>query len=116
MARKRGLVTCPSCGSAKVEKALMAPSLGRGTKKGSSEMIAVPPAPPTVRPGAAGKPVVTVLDGAMSIAWTAPATGGAVGDYVVQRATSAAGPYMVVTSGSCASHPLTATTCTVTGE
>mgnify|MGYP003333390249 CR=1 FL=1 len=42
---KRGLVTCPSCGSAKVEKALMAPSLGRGTKKGSSEMIAVPPAP-----------------------------------------------------------------------
>jgi hypothetical protein len=29
---KRGLVTCPSCGSAKVEKALMAPSLGRGAK------------------------------------------------------------------------------------
>src|SRR4051812_47387707 len=41
---KRGLVSCPSCGSAKVEKALMAPSLGRGTRKGSSE-IAVPPAP-----------------------------------------------------------------------
>jgi hypothetical protein len=40
---KRGLVSCPSCGSAKVEKALMAPSLGRGTRKGSSE-IAVPPA------------------------------------------------------------------------
>ncbi len=30
---KRGLVTCPECGSAKVEKALMAPSLGRGAKK-----------------------------------------------------------------------------------
>jgi hypothetical protein len=30
---KRGLVTCPACGSAEVEKALMAPSLGRGTKK-----------------------------------------------------------------------------------
>jgi hypothetical protein len=30
---KRGLVTCPECGSAKVEKALMAPALGRGTKK-----------------------------------------------------------------------------------
>ena len=43
---KRGLVTCPSCGSEKVEKALMAPSLGRGTKKGSSD-IAVPiEAPP----------------------------------------------------------------------
>jgi hypothetical protein len=33
---KRGLVTCPSCGSTKVEKALMAPSLGRGAKKGST--------------------------------------------------------------------------------
>jgi hypothetical protein len=30
---KRGLVTCPACGSAKVEKALMAPSLGAGTRK-----------------------------------------------------------------------------------
>jgi hypothetical protein len=38
---KRGLVSCPACGSEKVEKALMAPSLGRGTKKGPSE-IAVP--------------------------------------------------------------------------
>jgi hypothetical protein len=44
---KRGLVTCPSCGSEKVEKALMAPSLGRGTRKGSSDAMAieVPPAP-----------------------------------------------------------------------
>ena len=33
---KRGLVTCPACGSAKVEKAMMAPSLGRGTRKGAS--------------------------------------------------------------------------------
>ena len=33
---KRGLVTCPACGSAKVEKALMAPSLGRGARKGAS--------------------------------------------------------------------------------
>src|SRR5262245_19047151 len=41
---KRGLVSCPSCGSDKVEKALMAPSLGRGTRKGSVD-IAVPAAP-----------------------------------------------------------------------
>jgi hypothetical protein len=34
---KRGLVTCPSCGSEKVEKALMAPSLGRGTRKGAQD-------------------------------------------------------------------------------
>ena len=31
--RKRGLVTCPACGSDKVDKAIMAPSLGRGGKK-----------------------------------------------------------------------------------
>jgi hypothetical protein len=30
---KRGLVSCPVCNSTKVEKALMAPSLGAGTKK-----------------------------------------------------------------------------------
>jgi hypothetical protein len=30
---RRGLVTCPECGSAEVEKALMAPALGRGAKK-----------------------------------------------------------------------------------
>ena len=45
---KRGLVTCPACGSAKVEKALMAPSLGRGTKKGVSTPapeVAPPPEP-----------------------------------------------------------------------
>jgi hypothetical protein len=39
---KRGLVSCPACGSEKVEKALMAPSLGRGTRKKSRSDIAVP--------------------------------------------------------------------------
>lgn len=33
---KRKLVVCPLCGSAKVEKALMAPSLGAGAKKRKS--------------------------------------------------------------------------------
>lgn len=31
--RKRGLVTCPACGSKKVEKAIMAPALGRSAKR-----------------------------------------------------------------------------------
>jgi len=51
--RKRGLVSCPACGSTKVDKALMAPSLGRGSKKGAS---APPPAadvPPPEAPAAA---------------------------------------------------------------
>ena len=54
---KRGLVTCPHCGSSKVEKALMAPSLGRGTRKGE----ATPPPPmapdPESAPPAAAGPV-----------------------------------------------------------
>jgi hypothetical protein len=45
---KRGLVSCPACGSEKVEKALMAPSLGRGTKKKSRSEIAVPAEAPAV--------------------------------------------------------------------
>jgi hypothetical protein len=30
----RGLVTCPACGSAKVEKTIMAPALGHSARKG----------------------------------------------------------------------------------
>jgi hypothetical protein len=44
---KRGLVTCPACGSATVEKAIMAPALGRAGKKGAS---AVPPEAATPQP------------------------------------------------------------------
>jgi hypothetical protein len=43
--RKRGLVACPACGSAKVEKALMAPSLGRGARKGRTAQEPDLPAP-----------------------------------------------------------------------
>jgi hypothetical protein len=46
--RKRKLVTCPICGSAKVEKALMAPSLGRSSKsKAITAPTAEAPPPPT---------------------------------------------------------------------
>jgi len=43
--RKRGLVSCPICGSAKVEKAIMAPRLARSE-------AAEPPAPPPPAPPA----------------------------------------------------------------
>jgi hypothetical protein len=43
--RKRKLVTCPACGSEKVEKALMAPSLGSGTKKGKKARATAEAAP-----------------------------------------------------------------------
>src|SRR5882757_5218330 len=58
---KRGLVTCPACGTAKVEKALMAPSLGRGTRKGASAPepeIAPPPESPA--PAENKRPVAMV--------------------------------------------------------
>jgi hypothetical protein len=54
---KRGLVTCPECGSAKVEKALMAPSLGRGTKKGKSAPALETPAPEASAPAETKTPV-----------------------------------------------------------
>ena len=38
----RGLVTCPMCGSAKVEKAIMAPALGAG---GGRDAVPVPAEP-----------------------------------------------------------------------
>ncbi|MCX7322257.1 MAG: DUF1178 family protein [Hyphomicrobiales bacterium] len=40
---KRKLVTCPQCGSAKVEKAIMAPRIGRTRNRGQD--IAVQPQP-----------------------------------------------------------------------
>jgi hypothetical protein len=42
-------VTCPACGSAKIEKAIMAPSLGRSSRKGAS---APPPEAATPQPEA----------------------------------------------------------------
>jgi hypothetical protein len=46
---KRGLVTCPACGSAKVEKAIMAPNLA--AKLGDSTTADPrPPTPPTPPP------------------------------------------------------------------
>ena len=45
---KRGLVACPICGSAKVEKAIMAPRLSRADASGASSPMPMPaPMPPT---------------------------------------------------------------------
>ena len=69
-----------------------------------------------VRPAVPGKPTVTVTDGSLLVSWAAPTSGVPIADYVVQRATSSSGPYSQVTEGSCATHPLTVTACTVTGS
>ena len=57
---KRGLVSCPACGSVKVEKALMAPSLGAGSKKRRSAAprpIEAPAAAEGAAPAEATSPV-----------------------------------------------------------
>jgi hypothetical protein len=52
---KRGLVTCPACGSDKVEKTIMAPALGAGSRKG--EKVAVPEPMPVEAPAEGKAPV-----------------------------------------------------------
>ena len=49
---KRGLVSCPTCDSSKVEKALMAPSLGAGTRKRKSAPAVEAPVTATEAPAA----------------------------------------------------------------
>jgi hypothetical protein len=43
----RALVTCPQCGSAKIEKAIMAPALGRTARKGAPAAAEAPAATAT---------------------------------------------------------------------
>jgi hypothetical protein len=43
---KRGLVTCPVCSSAKVEKALMTPRIAGARKRGDEPAPPSPPSPP----------------------------------------------------------------------
>jgi len=57
---KRGLVTCPECGSGKVEKALMTPALGRNAKRGAPAPDAAPP-PPETAPAAETKSPVAMV-------------------------------------------------------
>jgi hypothetical protein len=57
---KRGLVTCPACGSQKVEKALMTPSLGRSSRKSAPEAPAAAP-PEATAPKAGEKTPVAMM-------------------------------------------------------
>ena len=55
---KRALIACPICGSAKVEKAIMAPRLGRAE---AAEMPEMPPLPaPPMPPAPANAPVAVM--------------------------------------------------------
>jgi hypothetical protein len=55
---KRKLVTCPHCGSAGVDKAIMAPRLSRGkSRKSSAETESADTSPPPPQPASAPAPV-----------------------------------------------------------
>lgn len=59
---KRGLVSCPTCGSKKVEKALMRPQLARtdtAAQEAPSESTPTPPAPSA--PGAVAPPTPVAM-------------------------------------------------------
>jgi hypothetical protein len=66
--RKRGLVSCPACSSAKVEKAIMAPRLGRSENVG----VEPPPGPPPPAPTAAPGPMPFVPPGKGAVAIMSP--------------------------------------------
>jgi len=65
---KRSLVTCPVCGSAKVEKAIMAPRVSAGAADDEiaapalpAPAASAPAAPPPVAPQAAAKPAPVAM-------------------------------------------------------
>jgi hypothetical protein len=57
---KRKLVACPQCGSAKVDKAIMAPRLA-GSKKGQAPAEAAPVAAPAAAPAQAAPTSVAMI-------------------------------------------------------
>jgi hypothetical protein len=58
---KRGLVTCPECGSAKIEKSLMTPALGRSAKKGVKAATPEPATTPDQPAAAEDKSPVAMM-------------------------------------------------------
>jgi hypothetical protein len=57
---RRGLVSCPQCGSAKVEKAIMAPRLSATAKKRGAPIEAPAPAAKAPAPNAPPAPVAMI--------------------------------------------------------
>jgi hypothetical protein len=70
---KRGLVSCPMCGSTKVEKAIMAPRLARSDAEGPALPMPQPPAMPAApQPAAAVPPMPMPVPGKAAVAMTPP--------------------------------------------
>src|SRR6266446_6704233 len=69
---KRGLVTCPLCGSAKVEKALMAPRLGRADTPSNREAAPAQPSPPHAADGMEGTAAPAAAKAPTPVAMSSP--------------------------------------------
>ncbi|SRR6266436_3952232 len=69
---KRGLVICPLCGSSKVEKALMAPRLGRADTPSKQEAAPAQPSPPHAADGTEGKAAPAAAKTATPVAMISP--------------------------------------------
>src|SRR5260370_30862204 len=69
---KRGLVTCPLCGSAKVEKALMAPRLGRADAPSHQEAAPAQPSPPHAADNREGKAAPAAAKAPTPVAMISP--------------------------------------------
>lgn len=71
---KRGLVTCPVCGSAKVEKAIMAPRLARAevAETAPSPLPSSPPSPPPQPPVSGPAPTLPAAPGKSAVAVVSP--------------------------------------------
>jgi hypothetical protein len=70
--QKRGLVSCPVCGSAKVEKAIMAPRLARTDVEEAAPPAPQPPSPPAPPPPISAFPPMPVPPGKSALAMTPP--------------------------------------------
>ncbi len=70
--QKRGLVSCPVCGSTKVGKAIMAPRLARSDVKEVAPPAAQPAAPPQPPDSASPLPPLPVPPGKSAVAMTSP--------------------------------------------
>jgi hypothetical protein len=71
--KKRKLVTCPMCGSAKVEKAIMAPRLSRADAADFEPPQLPSPSPsPAATPTVAGGPMPPVAAGKAPVAMMSP--------------------------------------------
>jgi len=70
--KKRGLISCPMCGSTKVEKAIMAPRLARADSEEAAAPAPQPPSPPGPPAEAAPSPPMPLPPGPSAVAMTPP--------------------------------------------